>query len=497
MDLAQQHLANSAQLTLPLEHSGESSEVRLEPILLAIALDRFAQIGNHCIDVVFELGHFAARLDFDGAREVPLSHRRGHLRDRTNLAGEVRSKKVDVTGEVPPGPGGAGDVCLSTETAFDTDLTRDIRHLIGKRCESVGHIVDRVGEGGDLALRLHGEALIEITIGHCGYDLDDPADLLGQVVSHEIDVVSEIFPGAADACDLCLAAKLALSADLVRHATDLAGESVKLVDHRIDGILQLQELAFDVDRDLALEITARHGSRDLGDVADLRSEVAAHGVDGVGQVLPSPRHTRNDRLHAEPALRADLARDACHLRGETIELIDHRVDGVLQRENFALHIDLDLAREISLRDSGCHLGDVADLGSQVRRHLVDAVCEGRPGASHAGHDSLTAQAAVGADLTGHAGDLRSKRSELVHHRVDGFLELQNLPTHVDSDFLGQVAVGDSDGNLCDVADLRRQIAGHLGDGFGELLPHTRHTLELSLATKLALGADLAGHAGNL
>src|SRR5262249_37284388 len=130
-ELAQQHLAHSAQLPLPLEHASESGKVRLEPILLAIALSRFAQIGNHRVAVVFQLSHCAAGLDLDGAREVALGHRRGHLRDRANLAGEIRSKQVDVTGEVLPGACGAGDVCLSTETAFDTDLTRNVRYLFG------------------------------------------------------------------------------------------------------------------------------------------------------------------------------------------------------------------------------------------------------------------------------------------------------------------------------------------------------------------------------
>src|SRR5258708_33875923 len=134
-ELAQQHPAYRAEVPLPLKHSGEFREVRLEPILLTIALGRFAQIGNHRIDVVFQLGHFAARVDLDGTREVTLSHRRGHLRDRTNLAGEVCSKKVDVAGEVLPGTGSAGNVCLSTETAFDTDLTGDVRYLVSKSRE--------------------------------------------------------------------------------------------------------------------------------------------------------------------------------------------------------------------------------------------------------------------------------------------------------------------------------------------------------------------------
>src|SRR6267378_835206 len=134
-ELAQQHAPDGAEVPLPLKHSGEFREVCLKPILLTIALGRFAQVGNHRIDVVFQRGHFAACLDLDGTCEVTLGHRRGHLCDRSNLAGEVRSKKIDVASQVLPSAGSVWDVCLSTETAFDADLTRDVRYLISKRRE--------------------------------------------------------------------------------------------------------------------------------------------------------------------------------------------------------------------------------------------------------------------------------------------------------------------------------------------------------------------------
>jgi hypothetical protein len=44
-----------------------------------------------------------------------------------------------------------------------------------------------------------------------------------------------------------------------------------------------------------------------------------------------------------------------------------------------------------------------------------------------GHDRLAAELAVGADLARHARHLRSERAQLIHHRVDGFLELQISP----------------------------------------------------------------------
>ena len=50
-------------------------------------------------------------------------------------------------------------------------------------------------------------------------------------------------PGAADALDLGLAAEPAFGADLARDARHLGGERGELVDHRVDRVLQLEDLA--------------------------------------------------------------------------------------------------------------------------------------------------------------------------------------------------------------------------------------------------------------
>ena len=46
-------------------------------------------------------------------------------------------------------------------------------------------------------------------------------------------------------------------------------ERVELVDHRVDRVLELEDLAADVDRDLLAQVAPGDGGRDLGDVADL------------------------------------------------------------------------------------------------------------------------------------------------------------------------------------------------------------------------------------
>ena len=324
-----------------------------------------------------------------------------------------------------------------------------------------------------------------------GRHVGDVAHLAGEVRRHRVDRVGQVLPRAGDARDDRLAAELAFGADFARDAGHFRREAVQLVDHRVDGVLELENLALHVDRDLARQVAARHGGRHFGDVAHLRGQVGAHRVDRVGEVLPRAGDVRHFGAAAELAFGADFARHAADFRGERVQLVDHRVDGVLQLENLALDVDRDLARQVAARDRRRHAGDVAHLRGQVRRHRVDRVGEVLPRAGDAGHDRLAAELAVGADLAGDARHFGGEAAQLIDHRVDGFLELQDLAADVDGDLLGQVAVGDGDRHVGDVADLRGQVAGHLVDRLGQLLPDAGHALDLRLAAELAFGADLA------
>src|SRR5262249_17945902 len=69
-----------------------------------------------------------------------------------------------------------------------------------------------------------------------------------------------------------------------------------------------------------------------------------------------------------------------------------------------------------------------------------------PRARHAGHRRLAAERAFGSDLAGHPRDFRGEAVELVHHRIDGLLELQDLALHVHGDLAHEVASGDGGGH---------------------------------------------------
>ncbi len=99
----------------------------------------------------------------------------------------------------------------------------------------------------------------------------------------------------------------------------------------------------------------------------LSRQVRRHSVDVISEIFPRAVHSRHLRLTAELSLRADLARDTCHLGRERVELIDHGIDGVLQFENLAAHVGGHLLREIATRHGGGHLSDGAHLTRRVRK----------------------------------------------------------------------------------------------------------------------------------
>ena len=96
-----------------------------------------------------------------------------------------------------------------------------------------------------------------------------------------------------------------------------------------------------VDGDFAGEVAVRYGGGDFGDVADLRCQVAGHGVDGVREIFPGAADSGDVGFAAEQAFGTDFAGYARYFGGEGAELIDHGVDGVLQLQNFTACVDGD------------------------------------------------------------------------------------------------------------------------------------------------------------
>src|SRR5256885_6652283 len=325
------------------------------------------------------------------------------------------------------------------------------------------------------------DLLAQVAVGYRRGDLGDVADLAGQVAGHEVDVVGQVLPHPGHATCVRLAAEPALGADLTGYPGHLVGEGRQLVDHGVDGGLQLQDLAAGVHVDLLAQVAVGYRRRNLGDVADLAGQVAGHEVDVVGQVLPHPGHVTCVRLAAEPALGADLTGYPGHLVGEGRQLVDHGVDGGLQLQDLAAGVHVDLLAQVAVGYRRGDLGDVADLAGQVAGHEVDVVGQVLPHPGHVTGVRLPAEPALTADLAGHAGHLVGEGRQLVDHGVHRLLQLQDLAAGVDGHLLAQVAVGYRRGDLGDVADLAGPVAGHGVDRRRQALPLAGHLACLRLA----------------
>src|SRR5262249_60934957 len=100
------------------------------------------------------------------------------------------------------------------------------------------------------------------------------------------------------------------------------------------------------------------------------------------------------------------------------------------------------------------------LAGKLSLHDALPICQIFPSAGNAWHLGLAAELSFGADLACDPGDFGGETAQLIDHGVDRVFELENLAAHVDSNLLRQIAVGDGDSDVSDVAHLGGQVAGH-------------------------------------
>ena len=156
-------------------------------------------------------------------------------------------------------PATFGHFGLAAELALGAHLARHAGDLVGEDRQRVGHLVDRVGQLGDLALGLDRDLLGQVAArpppsrpGRCCA----PGSVRLDAMRFTESVRS--FQVPATFGHLGLAAELAVGAHLARHARDLLGEDRQRVGHRVDRVGQLGHLALGLDGDLLRQVAAGH-----------------------------------------------------------------------------------------------------------------------------------------------------------------------------------------------------------------------------------------------
>src|SRR6185369_138488 len=478
------HLSLTAELSFGSDFARDARDLGGERV----------ELVDHRVDRDLELEDFALHVDGDLSREIAAGHGGRHFGDVSYLRRQVGGQQVDVVGKILPRTGNTGHRSLSAESAFGSDFARDARDLRCKAVQLIHHRVERFLELKDFARHVHGDFLGKVAACDCGRHFGDVSNLRRQVAGHEVDVVGKVLPRSSDTGHLRLAAELSFGSDFARDARDFAGECVELIDHRVDGVLELENFALDVDGDFSRKVAACDGRRHFGDVSNLRRQVCGQKVDVVGKVLPRSGHARHHGLSAELSFRSDFARDARDFGSEAAQLVDHRVDGFLEQENFAADVDGDLSREVAAGDGDRDFGDVSNLRGQVRGHRVDRLGQVLPDAAYAGHLRLTAELAVGADFARDARDLRREDRQLLDHRVDDGcraqeLALEGAPVDVESHGLRQVSLGDGRDGAGDFGGRPQEIVDQRVDRALHLAPRAAALVEAGSLAGLAFLPD--------
>ena len=452
------------------------------------------EVIDHAVDGLLQLQDLALDIDGDLPGQVAPGDGSRYFGDVAHLGGQVGRQTVDVVGEVFPRSRDALDLCLPAEDAFIAHLPSYTGDLPGESVQLIDHRVDGVLEVGHLALDVYGDLLREIALSHSGGHLSDVAHLTREVIGQLVDVVGEVFPRSRDPFDLGLSPKLTLGAHLLGHAGDLAGKSVEVVHHRVDGLFQLQDLALDVHGDLLREIALGHGSRHLGDVTDLPREVVGQLVDVVGEVFPRSRDPFDFGLPAELTLGTHFFGHAGDLAGKSIKVVDHRVDGLFQLQDLALSLNRDFLRKITLGHGGAHFGDVAHLAREVVGQLIDVVGEIFPGARNSFDLRLPAKFTFRAHLPRHPRHFCRKLIELIDHRVDDSpylskFTLQGPAVDFRRHLLGQIAFGDGQNHAFRFVNGLGQITDERIQGIPARSPCSPNASQRNTLFQVALFAD--------
>ncbi len=227
--------------------------------------------------------------------------------------------------------------------------------------------------------------MAQITLGDGRCDLGHVPQLDRQVAGHGVHVIGEILPGTGHPLYLGLTTQLPFGTDLPGHPGYFRGKRAELINHGVDHVLDLEDLAFNVHGDFLGKVTLGDGCCDLGHVPQLDRQIARHGVHVVGQILPGPRHAFYLSLPTQLALGTHLPGYPRDLGREGLQLVHHGIYNFCRTHELAAHgftvgVENDALGQIPFRHRTDNPGHFCGGHGQVEDEGIDRVTLGGPGA---------------------------------------------------------------------------------------------------------------------
>jgi hypothetical protein len=129
----------------------------------------------------------------------------------------------------------------------------------------------------------------------------------------------------------CACPLFAVGANFLGDARNFVGERTQLIDHRIDGgsdsqELALDRLAVDLKRHLLIEIALRDGVDNVGDLGGRLHQTADQRINRALNLPPSTDHTLDGGPLGQPSLPANRLLDAGYFARDSFVALDDRVE---------------------------------------------------------------------------------------------------------------------------------------------------------------------------
>ncbi len=134
---------------------------------------------------------------------------------------------------------------------------------------------------------------------------------LTEIADHLVDVIGQVFPGAASVGHVREAAELSFAADFARDPGDFRGERAELPDHRVDHVADAQEFslqraAVDVELHRLRQVAAGDRFDDACHFARRMREIRHQEVHRIDRLVPGAGRGRQADPLSDPAVFADF-----------------------------------------------------------------------------------------------------------------------------------------------------------------------------------------------
>ena len=218
--------------------------------------------------------------------EVAFGHGGGHVGNVPHLRSQVGGHVVHVVGQVFPDAGHIRHHGLAAQPALGAHFLGHAGHFAREQVQRVHHLVQVLLQLQELPFYIDGDFLAQIALGHGSGHVGNVPHLHGEVGSHVVHVIGQVFPDAANVGYRSLTAEFTLGAHFLGHAGYFAGKNIQVINRLINGFGHQLEVARHRNLEAFVQIATADVLQNLAHFQHRHSDAIHQTVDIINHIPP-------------------------------------------------------------------------------------------------------------------------------------------------------------------------------------------------------------------